>query len=78
MKSKTPKMRKIILLFIKLFSLLAVTLTAVDIKSSMYFYVFTMQTYGKSMEYPPKFGRNANLKLGIKQLGENRGSWAEG
>ena len=25
-----------------------------------------LQTYTKSMEYPPKFGRNANLKLGIK------------
>jgi hypothetical protein len=37
-----------------------------------------LQIYGKSMEYPPKFGRNANLKLGIKQLGEKRGSWAEG
>ena len=36
------------------------------------------QMYNKSMEYPPKFGRNANLKLGIKQLGEKRGSWAEG
>ena len=29
------------------------------------------------MEYPTKFGRNANLKLGIKQLGENRRSWAK-
>ncbi len=36
------------------------------------------QNYGKSMEYPPKIGRNANLKLKIKQLGENHGSWAEG
>ena len=24
------------------------------------------QTYEKSMEYPPKFSRNADLKLGIK------------
>ena len=30
------------------------------------------------MEYPPDFGRNANLKLKIKQLGENRSSWVEG
>ncbi len=30
------------------------------------------------MEYPPKFGRNVNFKLKIKQLEENRGSWAEG
>ena len=30
------------------------------------------------MEYPTNFGRNANLKLGIKQLEENRRSWAEG
>ena len=28
--------------------------------------VLPMQIYKKSMEYPPKFGRNANLKLGIK------------
>ena len=37
-----------------------------------------MQTYRKSMEYPPNFGRNANLELKIKQLGENRRSWVEG
>ena len=30
------------------------------------------------MEYPPKFGKNANFKLGIKQLGENCESWTEG
>lgn len=34
-----------------------------------------MLIYGKSMEYPPDFGRNANLKLRIKQLEENSGSW---
>ena len=27
------------------------------------------------MGYPPKFGRNTNLKLGIKQQGENYESW---
>lgn len=37
-----------------------------------------MQNYKKSMEYPPDFGRNANLKLKIKQLGENRSIWVEG
>ena len=37
-----------------------------------------MQNYKKSVEYPPNFGRNANLKLKIKQLEENRSSWAEG
>ena len=36
------------------------------------------KTYGKSVEYPSDFGRNANLKLKIKQLEENRSSWAEG
>ena len=40
--------------------------------------LFVPQIYGKSMEYPTDFSRNANLKLGIKQLGENQGSWAEG
>ena len=30
------------------------------------------------MEYPTDFGRKANLRLEIKQLGENHGSWAEG
>ena len=30
------------------------------------------------MEYPTDFGRNANLKLKIKQLGGNHGSWTEG
>jgi len=29
------------------------------------------------VEYPTDFGRNANLKLKIKQLGGNHGSWTE-
>lgn len=30
------------------------------------------------MEYPPNFGKNADLKLGIKRLEGNRGSWHGG
>ena len=43
-------MRRIIFLLIKLLPRLAVTLTAVDKKSSMYLYVFILQTYKNSHE----------------------------
>lgn len=39
---------------------------------------YKVQSYGKSMEYPPNSGINKNLRLGInKLLGENSGNWAE-